>query len=870
MKFTGWRCDCEKNAFKGNTLIIRKMRKLISMLLILSMAVPYVDAQSTDIFKRKKKKQKQEQLAKAKADSLARTREASKPKDGTLPYGKVITSKASTMNGFFKVHNVEGKYYFEIADSLLGRDILVVNRIVKAPADNQKRISGYPGDHIGEQVVRFEKAPDSRLFIREISYIEHSSDTLGMYQSVLNSNVQPIIASLPLRSVRKEGRTSNYVVDMTDYIRKDNDMFSFPSYAKNNAGLTSMVDDASYIDTLKAFPRNIEVRTVRTFRRKPSGNGVASAPMTYELNSSMLLLAKEPMKARLFDPRVGYFAVGYKDFDTNPYGVDYKAKITRWRLEPKPEDVERYLSGELVEPKEPIVIYIDPATPKKWVPYLIQGVNDWQVAFEQAGFKNAIIGKEAPTDDPTWSLEDARHSAIVYKPSDIPNASGPHVHDPRSGEIIETHINWYHTVMTLLYDWYIVQAGMVDPEAQKPVFSDELMGELIRFVSSHEVGHTLGLRHNFGSSATIPVEKLRDKAWVEANGHTPSIMDYARFNYVAQPEDGISRTGIFPRIGMYDKWAIEWGYRWFPQFRSPEDETPYLNEWIIQKLRADKRYTFGTETDRDDPRNQSEAVGDDAMLASEYGIKNLKRMVPEIMKWTYEPNKGYDKAVEVYSNVFNQFALYMGHVAKNVAGIYRTPISVEQTEVKAFEYVPEDIQRRAVDFLNKELFTTPIWLVDKSLAEKAALNPYNGICNIQASMLNRLLSARTFDKMVGNELLNGSKAYTASEMFADLHKSIWADLSGGQRPDFCRRALQKAYVKALVGMIDKPRNDNANPLAALMGGASNDPSDAPAIARGELNDLRQRLVSAAGASSGSAKSHYQNLVALIDMAFEAK
>lgn len=850
------------------------MRKLTTLLLLLVVLIPTAGAQSTDLFKKKKKKKgTTEAVDKAKADSIAKAK-----KDPLQPYGKVITGKAKTMNGFFKVHNVEGKYYFEIADSLLGRDILIVNRIVKAPVDKQKRKAGYPGDHISDEVIRFEIGPDNKLFVRQISYLEHSADTLGLYQAVLNSNVQPIVATFPLKTIRRENGTKNYVIEMTDFIRKDNEMFSFSSKMKDNIGATSMIAEASYIDTLKAFPQNIEVRTVRTFQRKsPMGSAIekmmaayysSTGPMTYELNSSLLLLPKEPMKPRLFDSRVGYFAVGYKDFDENPHGVKYKANITRWRLEPKDEDKEKYLRGELVEPKNPIVIYIDPATPKKWVPYLIQGVNDWQAAFEKAGFKNAIIGKEAPTDDPTWSLEDARHSAIVYKPSDIPNASGPHVHDPRSGEILETHINWYHNVMSLLYNWYIVQAGAIDPGARKPQFDDELMGELIRFVSSHEVGHTLGLRHNFGSSATVPVEKLRDKAWVEANGHTPSIMDYARFNYVAQPEDSISRTGIFPRIGMYDKWAIEWGYRWLPEFETAEAEIPHMNKWIIKKLKEDKRYTFGTESDRDDPRNQNEDLGDDAMLASTYGIKNLKRVMPEIMNWTYEPNEGYEKASALYSNVVGQFYLYMGHVATNVGGIYSTPISVEQTDVKAIEYVPKDIQKKAMAFLNKELFTTPVWLMDNKLTEKTKINTFNQIFRIQSNILKQLVSSRTLDKMTANELMNGNKAYTANDMFLDLKKSIWSDLRGGKRPDLAQRGLQKTYVNALVVMLDKPKNSGTNSI--LFAYMSDSPSEAPAIARGQLTDLRRELTNAANASSGIYKSHYLNLKALIDAAFEVK
>src|SRR4030095_12061384 len=368
----------------------------------------------------------------------------------------------------------------------------------------------------------------------------------------------------------------------------------------------------------------------------PTGNA------TFELNSSIVLLPKNPMRPRYYDDRVAYFTTEFTDFDADPQGVKDISIITRWRLEPKDEDMEKFRRGELVEPKKPIIYYIDPTTPEKWVPYLIQGVNDWQKAFEKAGFKNAIMAKRAPTkaEDSTWSLEDARNSAMVYKPSDIPNATGPHVHDPRSGEIIESHINWYHNVMRLLRNWYMIQASPSDSRSHKMVFDDELMGQLIRFVSSHEVGHTLGLPHNFGSSSGVPVENLRNKAWVEANGHTPSIMDYARFNYVAQPEDNIGPAGIYPRIGEYDKWAIEWGYRLIPEAATPEAEIPILDKWIEAKAN-DKRYYYGRQGQPDDPRDQSEAIGDNAMKASAYGIKNLQRIVPNLIDWTKTPNDAY-------------------------------------------------------------------------------------------------------------------------------------------------------------------------------------------------------------------------------------
>ncbi|MFN9112737.1 MAG: zinc-dependent metalloprotease, partial [Bacteroidota bacterium] len=358
------------------------------------------------------------------------------------------------------------------------------------------------------------------------------------------------------------------------------------------------------------------------------------------------------------------------------------------------------------------------ATPKKWVPYLIQGVNDWQIAFEQAGFKNAILGKLAPTpgEDSTWSLEDARFSAIVYKPSDVQNASGPNVHDPRSGEIMESHINWYHNVMELLRNWYFIQCAPTDSSAQKMVFDDALMGELIRFVSAHEVGHTLGLRHNFGSSSTVAVDSLRNKKWVEENGHTPSIMDYARFNYVAQPEDKISRKGLFPRIGDYDKWAIEWGYRWMPEYADAAEEAVALQKFTTEKLK-NKRLWFGTEINPDDPRSQNEDLGNDAVKAGNYGIKNLQRIVPNLVAWTKKPNESYELLNEMYNEVVAQYGRYLGHAAKNIGGIYETPQMNDQPG-EVYEFTPKKIQQEALAFINRQLFITPKWLAQQEIFKK--------------------------------------------------------------------------------------------------------------------------------------------------------
>jgi hypothetical protein len=781
------------------------------------------------------------------------------------PYKDVITKEAKTTTGLFTVHKIKDKYYFEIADSLLDREILIVNRISKAPVSRYKSLSGYSGDAVSENVIRFEKGNNNKIFLRTISYLEQSNDTTGMYTSVKNSNTQPIAASFQIQAYKVDSteKTKDAVIDVSAFVNTDNSIFAFDTRTKKWRGIGNLLIDRSYIDTIKSYPLNVEIKAVKTYvQTAPEGVPPALAsqfptdPMTFELNSSLVLLPKEPMQARFFDPRVGYFAVSYVDFDANPQGVENRAKITRWRLEPKPEDLQKYLAGELVEPQKPIIIYIDPATPKKWVPYLLQGVNDWQKAFEQAGFKNAIMGMEAPSDS-TWSLEDARHSAIVYKASDIPNASGPHVHDPRSGEIIETHINWYHNVMQLLRNWYLIQAGNVDERAQKMQFDDELMGQLIRFVSSHEVGHTLGLRHNFGSSSTIPVEKLRDKAWVEANGHTPSIMDYARFNYVAQPEDNIGEAGIFPRIGIYDKWAIEWGYRYRPEFKTPEEEIPFQNALIIEKLQSDKRYTFGTETDNNDPRNQNEDLSDDAILASNYGIKNLIRIVPQILTWTKEANKGYNNASAIYREVATQFTRYANHVAKNVAGIYTTPLTVEQTG-NSKEFVSKEIQQKAVKFLNKQVFATPTWLIDKQLIEKAGVEPVTIIGNAQKSVIDRLISRNTLEKMTRNEAYNATKAYSANNLFDDLKKEIWSELKTGRSIDIYRRNLQKNYVNALISIITPKQGE---PVTV---------SDATGIARVQLMDLQQEIKRSIPVSTGTKKSHLVDLAAQIEKALDTK
>lgn len=802
---------------------------------------------------------------------------------GPKPYKEVITSKAVSDGGLFWVHKVEDKYYFEIPDSLFGREILVVNRISKAAAGmrSQGSFFGYGGDQIGQNVVKFEKGPNNKVFLRNISFAEYAKDsTSPMFTAVNNSNVQQIAAAFDIKALGKD--STGAVIDITDFISGDNDVLFFNSGLKSNLRIGGLQNDKSYISGVKSYPINVEIKTVKTYSRAASipgaPGGGAPAPsgnMTMELNSSMVLLPKVPMQARYFDPRVGYFAVGYTDFDANPQGVKPIILVKRWRLEPKDADIEKYKRGELVEPKKQIIFYIDPATPKKWVPYLMQGVNDWQSAFEKAGFKNAIVAKMAPTkeEDSTWSLDDARNSAIVYKPSDIPNASGPSISDPRSGEIMESHINWYHNVMELLRDWYFVQASPIDPGARKMVFDDELMGQLIRFVSSHEVGHTLGLRHNFGSSSSVPVENLRNKAWVEANGHTPSIMDYARFNYVAQPEDNIGRAGIFPRIGDYDNWAIEWGYRLFSQYNSPDAEESHLNKWVMEKLQ-NKRLWFGTESNPDDPRSQSEQVGDDAMKGSMYGVKNLQRIVPNLMEWTKQPNEDYSGLGKMYGQVSTQFNRYMGHVVKYVGGVMETPKMVEESG-PVYEVVPEAKQREAVEFLNKQLFATPTWLINTDIYAKTGVNnPVTVIGGIQDNILGRMLSTRTFTKLLDAEALTGSSAYQMTELLADLKKGIWSEIAARKPIDLYRRNLQKSYINTISNILN-PSSGNLTSIAITIGGGfqpvNSDKTDIKSVLRGHLQALRAEINAAIpGTTDQMSKYHLQDIVSRIDNALNPK
>ncbi|MDD3990498.1 MAG: zinc-dependent metalloprotease, partial [Bacteroidales bacterium] len=650
---------------------------------------------------------------------LAKDTTKNAEKKGPKSFEMFIKEGSKIMKGLTSVYIQDGKFYINISDSLFNRDIRMITRISKAAAGIRSRFGCYAGDQINSGMYRFEMGPNNNIFLRKITTGDRSSDsTQAMYSSVQNSNLQAIVASFDI--IAQSADKQNNYVDVTDFFNSDSESLFFRKSDKATYKLGALQKESSYISAIRTYPINTEVKSVKTYIKTDEDGETA----TYELNNSFVLLPKVPMTPRYADDRVGYFTYSYTDFDQNPQGVKTIKMITKWRIEPKPEDVEKYKRGELVEPAKPIVFYIDPATPKEWVPYLIQGVNDWQVAFEKAGFKNAIYALEAPSkdQDSTWSMEDARFSAIVYKASDIPNASGPHIIDPRSGEVIESHINWYHNVMSLLRNWYFVQCSPSDTGARKMIFDTKLMGELIRFASSHEVGHTLGLWHNFGATSHYTVQQLRDTNFLKENSHTTSIMDYTRFNYVAQPQDKISRKLLFPRLSHYDYWAIEWGYRKFPEINNPVKELAKLNQWIIEKTK-DKIYSFGTELSADDPRLQSSDLGEDQMEANELGVKNLKMVMSNLGKWTNEPNADYENLRTMHNEVNKQYRRYIGHVVKWIGGIYENPKKVEEPG-DVYTVVEKEKQQQAMDFLNRHLFENPpLWLIPNEYMNKFVTRP---------------------------------------------------------------------------------------------------------------------------------------------------
>ena len=799
---------------------------------------------------------------KKKDDSATASADASKKdKNGMKPYSKVITKDAKSDDGLFTVHQVDNKYFYEIPDSLFNREMLTVTRIAKTASG-----IGFGGGKQNTQVHRWQRKND-QVLLRVVSYDIYAADSLPIHEAVVNSNFEPILQSFKIEAEKKDSVSNNVVIDVTDLYTKDVQALGLQDRSRKQYKVSRLDDSRSYIDTIRSYPENIEIRHVKTYNAGDPPSNESLGSISLEFSNSMILLPKEPMERRYFDERVGWFTTSQTDYGLEAQKSETVEYLDRWRLEVKDEDMEKFKNGELVEPKEPIVYYIDRATPKKWVPYIKQGIEDWQKAFEAAGFKNAILAKEAPTveEDPEFSPEDVRYSVVRYLASPIPNANGPHVSDPRSGEILESDINWYHNVMTLLRNWFFVQTASINEDAQGPAFKDEVMGRLIRFVSSHEVGHTLGLPHNMGSSVAYPVEKLRDPEFTKEYGTAPSIMDYARFNYIAQPGDG--DVTLMPDIGPYDKYAIMWGYKPIPG-KTGKAEKPVLDDWIMEHA-GDPMYRFGKQQGNViDPSSQTEDLGDDAMLASEYGIKNLKRIVPQLIDWTAEDGKDYEDLGDLYDQVIGQYNRYMGHVAANIGGIYENYKTYDQ-EGAVYTHVDKEKQERAMKFLQEQLFETPEWMIDNEITNKIE---YDGtlerIRGLQERALNNILDFGRMQRLMENEEINGNEAYSLLDMMTDLRRGIWSEVYNGRSIDRYRRNLQRAYVERMAYLMNEKQNQIPAQYRNWVSQSDVDveQSDIRPVVRGELTTLQRQLRNRANSSRDTlTRYHLQDILKRIDL-----